>query len=349
MTLVPLRAQIDNLGRNDEQQIAVECQLTSNGQAVYTEKLTLPQIQTNQSLSVEFPAFEAMTSGVLNGTIILLNADDYPADNTIEFEINVSNILDDFETDLRLWHNTGSWGLTRSMGAVSGDNALHVTNGIVPYPNNLDQSLQYSVPLNVSNLDSVGLAYSCWSYTDSSDFCYLEVSSDETHWTKTDTVTGTISNWEEHLVDLTPLIAGAEKIWFRFRFVSDAADNSFGVLLDDIKLLAVQGKPSSDIAEDPAITLPERYILAPNYPNPFNMSTRISYSLPEPGRVNIRIFNLQGRLVNQLENSFQTAGIHETSWNGRDTNGHEISSGVYVCHLIVDGKPVQNRKMLLLK
>ncbi|MCK5739530.1 T9SS type A sorting domain-containing protein, partial [bacterium] len=349
METVPLRIEIENLGQNDENQVTVECQLTLNEQAIYNEKVTLSSIQTNQSVLVEFPAFEALYWGTLSGTITILNDDDSPADNSLEFEVSVSNVLDDFETDLSLWLNSGSWGLTSAIGAVSGTNSVHVSNGVAPYPNNLDQSLQYAAPLNVSNLDSAGLAYSCWSYTNITDSCFLEISSDNTNWTKIDAVTGIISDWEERRFDLTYRIADVDQLWFRFRFVSDAAHNSFGVLVDDVEFFAVPAKQSSDVTETPDRTLPEKFMLAQNYPNPFNMSTRISYSLPESGRVNLRIYNLQGRLVRQLENRIQTAGIHETAWNGLDENGHEISSGVYVCHLVVNGKPVQNRKMLLLK
>lgn len=81
-----------------------------------------------------------------------------------------------------------------------------------------------------------------------------------------------------------------------------------------------------DSPEDPRIPLPESVSLSA-YPNPFNSEVRIEYSLPNTGDVNLSIYNLQGQLVEQLENSRMSAGDHAVSWQPNTT------SGVYFVHL----------------
>jgi hypothetical protein len=85
-----------------------------------------------------------------------------------------------------------------------------------------------------------------------------------------------------------------------------------------------------------------------NYPNPFNPSTTISYSLPQDSHVNVEIFNIKGQLVRQLISAQQNAGNHSVIWNGKDSNDRECSSGFYFYRLTTDGQRI-NRKILMMK
>lgn len=69
------------------------------------------------------------------------------------------------------------------------------------------------------------------------------------------------------------------------------------------------------------------------YPNPFNPSATISYTLPEAGPVELSIYNLKGQLVKTLADGTQTYGNHSAVWDGRDRFGGEASSGIYLCRL----------------
>jgi hypothetical protein len=90
--------------------------------------------------------------------------------------------------------------------------------------------------------------------------------------------------------------------------------------------------------------------LAQNTPNPFNPSTVIEYTLQEPGRVELRVYDMLGRPVATLVEDVREAGIHRAEWNAG-----ALASGVYLYRLNVvpreGGGPVfqQARKMLLLK
>lgn len=85
-----------------------------------------------------------------------------------------------------------------------------------------------------------------------------------------------------------------------------------------------------------------------NYPNPFNPSTVISFSLAKTGPALIKIYNLKGQVVKTLYKGVMEAGQHKIFWNGLDNNNCPVSSGVYFCRLET-GKIVHTRKMTLLK
>ncbi len=85
-----------------------------------------------------------------------------------------------------------------------------------------------------------------------------------------------------------------------------------------------------------------------NYPNPLNPNTTISFSLPEKSSVNLSIFNSEGKLVRTLLDKSLNEGFKEVRWDGRDSKGNPMSSGVYLCRLKV-GKRVLTKKMVLIK
>jgi len=93
----------------------------------------------------------------------------------------------------------------------------------------------------------------------------------------------------------------------------------------------------------------ELFGLFPNYPNPFNPSTSISFKLTESGIAVVTIFSLKGQKVIELFNDFVEAeNIYSISWNGRDRDDHILPSGVYLYNL-KSSSTNQNRKMLLIK
>jgi hypothetical protein len=85
-----------------------------------------------------------------------------------------------------------------------------------------------------------------------------------------------------------------------------------------------------------------------NYPNPFNPSTTISYSLAQPGEVQLKIFNMLGQKVRTLVNGHESAGAFRVSWDGRDDAGTVLSSGTYFYELRAPGQQA-TRSMLLMK
>ncbi|MBM2840533.1 MAG: hypothetical protein HW412_1061 [Bacteroidetes bacterium] len=100
--------------------------------------------------------------------------------------------------------------------------------------------------------------------------------------------------------------------------------------------------------------LPAGFALAQNYPNPFNPTTSIQFSLPTAANVTLKIYNILGQEVATLVNEQRGAGTFEAVWNGRNSAGNQMASGMYFYNLIAtstDGKNTFTnvKKMLLLK
>jgi len=85
-----------------------------------------------------------------------------------------------------------------------------------------------------------------------------------------------------------------------------------------------------------------------NYPNPFNPSTTISYSMKEAGSAEVAIFDIKGRRVNTLVNETMDAGTHSIVWNGSNFEGQTESSGIYFMRLKTADFTV-SRKIMLMK
>ena len=100
-------------------------------------------------------------------------------------------------------------------------------------------------------------------------------------------------------------------------------------------------------ADDP--TIPDVTVLNGNYPNPFSGSTAISFSLKETGNVSIDIYNMKGQLVKTLVDNELAANNHSITWNGRDNNNNEVSSGMYFYKMSVGNEYSSIKKMVILK
>ena len=106
----------------------------------------------------------------------------------------------------------------------------------------------------------------------------------------------------------------------------------------DLTITSATGDPEEN-------AVPEVLTLSQNYPNPFNPTTRISFELPEAGRVTLQVYDVTGRLVSSiLDGTDKSAGHHEVSF---DAEG--LSSGLYLYRISVDGYPAAAKTMMLVK
>ena len=104
--------------------------------------------------------------------------------------------------------------------------------------------------------------------------------------------------------------------------------------------------PSTGIGEDARV--PQTLALYPNYPNPFNAGTVISYSLDRMMNVRLRIFSITGEEVVRLVDEVQTAGMHRIGWDARNKGERELASGLYICRLETP-EALMVQKILLLR
>ena len=94
--------------------------------------------------------------------------------------------------------------------------------------------------------------------------------------------------------------------------------------------------------------LPEKFVVYPNYPNPFNANTEIRLDLPQKADVDYKIFDLLGRSIFESNKVNFTSGRHRIFWDGKSKNLNDVGSGVYFIQIRV-GEKVHIQKMLLIK
>lgn len=93
---------------------------------------------------------------------------------------------------------------------------------------------------------------------------------------------------------------------------------------------------------------PAGFDLFNNYPNPFNPGTTIGYSLDRPSQVDLKIYDALGRFVKTLASGIKSPGEHKISWDGRDSLGRQVSSGIYYYRIRTQGSEL-TRQMLLVR
>ncbi len=103
----------------------------------------------------------------------------------------------------------------------------------------------------------------------------------------------------------------------------DSIDVSVRTFSDSSEVISIE---SARIGVNPEV-IPQRFGLAPNYPNPFNPSTTIRFMVPRRSRVVIDVYDMLGQQVDRLVDTDFDAGIGEATWNAR------VSSGVYFCRM----------------
>lgn len=122
-----------------------------------------------------------------------------------------------------------------------------------------------------------------------------------------------------------------------YRYRVDASDDTGQRLLFETD--------SIDVPEIPPV-LP--LTLYQNYPNPFNPATRIKYHLPVGCNVVIEVYGITGGKMTTLVDTHKSAGDHWVDWNGKDYQGNDVSSGVYLYRMTA-GEKTLSRKIVLLK
>ncbi len=129
----------------------------------------------------------------------------------------------------------------------------------------------------------------------------------------------------------------------RFRFLGDSLGYAVGSRA--FRYSADSVSTGVDLAGEPIVM---RYKLYQNFPNPFNPTTTIRFSLPGLVHVRLSIVDLLGREVAVIVDEVRSAGDHIVVWSGRNSMGAEISSGVYV-YRMQTGDQTLSRKLMLVR
>ncbi|MDZ7261763.1 MAG: dockerin type I domain-containing protein, partial [candidate division KSB1 bacterium] len=145
-----------------------------------------------------------------------------------------------------------------------------------------------------------------------------------------------------------------------FNLPIEAVGTSEGVVSLDVEevILADPQGGTMEVTVSPgsvtvAKPLPAHYELGQNYPNPFNPETTIEYRLPHDSQVTLKIFNLLGKEIRVLVAKNQEAGVHKVQWDGRDSQGQKVTSGVYLYQIAIQSPSGQaftsTRKLVVIR
>jgi carboxypeptidase T len=268
---------------------------------------------------------------------ITLNA----GDNHIEWQLQPPFMEDSFETALN-WITTGTWATTTSQH-VSGTHSLTDSQGNYNASNPFATTAQYPNPIDLQDTPNISVSFMVkTSLFPNYDYVNFEVSKNGTDWQTIDAYYNS-SNWTLKTYNLNEYIPG--NLYMRFHFVSQGYGNADGIYIDDFKVFMY-----SFVVPTVTTTIPTvKLALHQNVPNPFNPDTMISYDLPKTGNMNLEIYNIKGQKVKSLVTGKQEQGNHSIRWDGKDSTGSSVASGVYFYRLDAEGQASLTKKMILLK
>jgi len=177
----------------------------------------------------------------------------------------------------------------------------------------------------------------------------LSASSDGgTTWTRLRRLTSPgLNAWNEYDFTLSPLdFAFTAQMRFKVTAEDIPPDTVLDCGMDDFFLRSLVADAAA--VPGPADVRPVSYVLHPSQPNPFNPRTEIRYELPAAGPVKLTVYDVTGRELRVLVDATKDAGVHAASWDGTDSDGKALASGVYFYRLQV-ADFTQTRRMTLVK
>jgi hypothetical protein len=206
-----------------------------------------------------------------------------------------------------------------------------------------EASSMYYVNINVSEADG----FNGVGFTMSYDADALQLVKDGITGLGVASVTRTT---EAGMIDVNSYFADSEfsgTITVAFQSKGQSTDLAFELVNASVSIDNV----ISSVSKLESVTvraLPTVYALSQNFPNPFNPTTTIEYSIPQAGNVDLVIYNLAGQKVRTLINEHQAASYNKVVWDGKNDMGESVGAGMYF-YKLVSGNFNKIQKMTLIK
>ncbi|MFN0157698.1 MAG: carbohydrate-binding protein [Bacteroidota bacterium] len=270
--------------------------------------------------------------------------------------VPVTNLINNpsFESGTSGWtFHTDRTGTFSSDGpGVDGPNAAKIRitrqgENVQLYQSGVSLQSGVSYRLTFSAYSSTGHNLSVWMHKQGSPY---------TNYGLDEHVINLTTSWRSFSIQFTAGGFNGTVNDARLRFwlaPYDAAGDYY--FFDNVVLVPISapggsaGSPEMESEENP--DSPVEYSLNDNYPNPFNPSTTILYSIPEDARVSIGVYDILGRLVIQLTDDHQPMGTYRVTWNGTNDGGQAVASGIYFYKMDArgsSGKTYSNLKKMVL-
>ena len=251
----------------------------------------------------------------------------------------------DTEADWAFGQPTGGGGQHGGPDPISGytgDN-VYGYNLYGDYPNNLPEKHLTSNAIDCTELFNVHLKFWRWLGVEQPtyDHAYVRVSNDGDNWTTIwqNLTEITDYSWTQMDLDISEVADNQPTVYLRWTMgITDEGWHYCGWNIDDIQIYAFDGINYQ--TDEEVIT--NKFFITQNYPNPFTKKTSISYTLPKPAHVNIKIYNIKGQLVETLVDVHKPAGQYSVEWNAKD-----MSSGIYFYKLTTDYKTFIKKMIIL--
>ncbi len=271
------------------------------------------------------------------------NSARYPETGALDLLMAQAEVFEDFEENgIDNWNVEGAWTLF-SQGHNGGHSLIFGPN----YPDTADDLAYMDYGHDLSPYANAFITLYHKNVILDGDTCFVLISNDRgSSWMTVGHITGfSGSSFIYGEYDISAALSIFHHDYrVGFRFVSDPDGSSIGVMLDDIGWLVGEMTGITDSGPE----LPDRLTLSQNYPNPFNPQTTMSFGLPQKSAVTLDIYDLLGRKITRIVDGNLEAGQHVITWDGKDSDGNQVSSGIYFYRLTTD-YGVKQAKMTLLK
>jgi hypothetical protein len=314
----------------------------------YPRSLTIPA--TGLTLSLAEGEYHLRVRANDEGLMVAWRDFVIAGDRNIEIALPPANPTwaDNFDTGFSHWTTGGDgneWRIDADTTAMQFGTSAH-TNGDTyraVYAANANSWLQSSSPVALAGGNIAYLEFYRRGRMDvPSDSFFVEVSTDGSNWELAAGYCDLEIGWTRTYVNLSRWVPNP--VYLRFRLHSDNALGELGMHIDNIRVFG----GTDNAAPTPPQLQPFDWTITDAFPNPFNPSTTIRYELGGPGAARLVVFNLLGEVVREFGISRGVAGRGELTWDGTNSSGHGVPSGLYFARLTA-GEHLSTQKLLLVR